>query len=495
VKKLTLLLFVCVTFNAYLQAQSPATVIMGPNLSTFSVLAGAAVTNTGPTAVIGNLGVSAGTAVSGFPPGTITGNGGVPYTGAGSLAGTAQGELTTAYNDAQSRTGFTNVAGNLDGDTLTPGVYRSTSTLGLGAGGILYLNGAANSIFIFQVATALNMTSGSQVILEGGVTAANVFWQVGSSATIGTGATFNGTILAYASITVATGAAMNGRSLAQIGTVTLDTNTVINPGPAYTGGTPPALALNCPLATAVAGVPYNSLLVGTGGTPPYTYSIASGSLPTGSPAFSLNPSTGAITGTPTCAGPSSCPFPFGGHVVDTIPNSAEASCSITVVPATATADVSIVKTGPATVIASGNITYTLTVRNAGPISAAAVTVTDILPAGTTYVSATPSPAGSSCSGTNTVICSLGTMPSSGAGSSATIQLVVVAPSAPGSVANTGTVVSTTPDSNTSNNRSSTSLTVSGPAAVPTLSTWGLALLALLLLLAGCSVLFSRKAHV
>jgi uncharacterized repeat protein (TIGR01451 family) len=493
VKKLILLLFVCVTFNAYLQAaQLP--VAMGPNVSGFSVLAGAGVTNTGYSTVNnGNLGVSPGSAVTGFPPGSVSG---AIYTGAGSLAGTAQGELTTAYNDALSRTGFTTVAGNLDGQTLTPGLYKSTSTLGLGVGGILYLTGAANSVFIFQVGSALNMGTGSQVILSGGVTAANIFWQVGSSATIGTTAIFNGTILAYASITVNTGAAMNGRALAQTGTVTLDTNTMVNPGPAYTGGTPPALALTCPLATAIVGVPYNSLLVATGGAPSYTYSIASGSLPTnGSPAFSLNPSTGAIAGTPTattCAGPGSCLYSFGGHVVDTIPNSADASCGITVVPATAAADVSIVKTGPAAVIASGNITYTLTVTNAGPASAAAVTVTDILPAGTTYVSATPSPAGSSCSGTSTVICSLGTMPSSGAGSSATIQLVVVAPSA-GSVVNTATVVSTTPDSNTSNNRSTASLTISGSASVPALSTWGLALLALLL--AGCSAQLIRKARV
>jgi len=87
------------------------------------------------------------------------------------------------------------VAGNLDGQTLTPGLYKSTSTLGLGVGGILYLTGAANSVFIFQVGSALNMGTGSQVILSGGVTAANIFWQVGSSATIGTTAIFNGTIL------------------------------------------------------------------------------------------------------------------------------------------------------------------------------------------------------------------------------------------------------------------------------------------------------------
>ena len=133
--KFCVFLFGCVTFNACLQAaQLP--VNMGPNVSTFGVLAGAAVTSTGPTTVNGNLGVSPGTAYSGFPPGTVSGT---IYTGAGGLAGTAQGELTTAYNDAQSRTGFTNVAGNLDGQTLTPGLYNSSSTLGLGSLGLVTL--------------------------------------------------------------------------------------------------------------------------------------------------------------------------------------------------------------------------------------------------------------------------------------------------------------------------------------------------------------------
>jgi len=138
--------------------------------------------------------------------------------GVGSLAGTAQAQLTAAYNDALSRTGFTSVAGNLDGQTLPPGLYKSTSTLGLGVGGVLYLNGAANSVFIFQVASALNMSNSSQVVLEGGVTGqANIFWQVGSSASLGTYSTFNGTILAYASITLATGSTMNGRLWQRLG--------------------------------------------------------------------------------------------------------------------------------------------------------------------------------------------------------------------------------------------------------------------------------------
>jgi len=113
---------------------------MGRNVSGFSVLAGAGVTNTGYSTVNnGNLGVSPGSAVTGFRPKCLRSD----FTRGWQSSRTAQGELTTAYNDALSRTGFTTVAGNLDGQTLTPGLYKSTSTLGLGVGGILYLTGAA----------------------------------------------------------------------------------------------------------------------------------------------------------------------------------------------------------------------------------------------------------------------------------------------------------------------------------------------------------------
>jgi len=122
-----------------------------------------------------------------------------------------------------------------------------------------------------------------------------------------------------------------------------------------------------------------------------------------------------------------------------------------------------------------------------------VIVGDILPAGTTFVSAAPSPAGSSCSGTSTVSCSLGAM---AVGGSATIVLVVKSPGSSGTVANTATVASGTLDPNLANNASTATVTVAAPpASVPTLSTWGLALLALLLLLAGCSMRVGRKAHV
>jgi uncharacterized repeat protein (TIGR01451 family) len=379
------------------------------------------------------------------------------------------------------------VAGDLGGQTLAAGLYKSTSSLGIT--GVLTLNGTANSVFIFQIASTLTTATGSQVALTGGVTAANIFWQVGSSATLGTYSIFNGTILAQVSVTVATGAVLTGRALARTGAVTLDTNSMVNPGAPVTGPTPPALSgFACPVGAALVGVAYNSFVVPTGGTSPYTFSIISGSLPPGSPAFNLNTSTGDLTGTPT--GPT-LSYVFGVNVTDSASGSVSANCTIAVTAPADQADVSIAKSGPIppTVAANTNITYTMVVRNAGPSAAAGVTVTDILPAGTTFVSAT-SPCSSSI---GTVTCSLGTMPSSGSASSATITLVVVSPSSSGPFDNTATVVSTTPDPNTANNRST--YTVTATQSVPTLSTRGLAVLALLLLLAGCAARFGRKAHV
>jgi uncharacterized repeat protein (TIGR01451 family) len=297
---------------------------------------------------------------------------------------------------------------------------------------------------------------------------------------------FNGTILAQISITIKTGATLNGRALARIGAVTLDSNTMVNPGAPITTATPPTLtAINCPLPAAVVGAVYNSLLVPTGGTAPYTFTITPGSLPAG---LNLNATTGAVTGTPTGAGGLSS---FSTNATDsetpTPVTATNNTCGITVTPSTSSADVSINKTGPATVAALANITYILAVANAGPIAAAGVTVTDILPAGTTFVSAA-SPQGP-CSFTGAVICTLGTIANGG---SATVAITVAGPNSAGPIVNTATVVSTTPDPITGNNTSTWTVTVTTPPSVPTLSDWGLGLLALLL--AGCSVQFIRKAH-
>jgi hypothetical protein len=193
--------------------------------ASFAVLAGATVTSTGETTVNGDLGVSPGTAVTGFPPGTVV-NGAIH--GGDATAAAAEAALTLAYNDAASRSlNPVPVAGNLGGMILTPGLYRSTSSLAISSGNLtLDAQGNADAVFIFQMGSTLTTLSGLQVLLRGGANADNIFWQVGSSATLGTGSVFQGNILASESITLTTGAILYGRALASDGAVTLDSNLV-----------------------------------------------------------------------------------------------------------------------------------------------------------------------------------------------------------------------------------------------------------------------------
>ncbi len=211
---------------ALVAAPSSASAAQSPvNLGTagnFAVLASTTVTNTGLSHITGDLGVSPGTAVTGFPPGTMTG---AQHDG-DLTAFLARLALTAAYNDAAGRTPATSVSGDLGGQTLTPGVYHSASSLGLTGTLTLNAQGDPSAVFIFQMGSTLITAAASQVVLTGGAQAANVFWQVGSSATLGTNSTLAGNILAQTSITGTTGAAINGRALAINGAVTLDTNAV-----------------------------------------------------------------------------------------------------------------------------------------------------------------------------------------------------------------------------------------------------------------------------
>jgi ice-binding like protein len=222
-KKLgSLLLVAAFTVCPMAMAQQQSTVFLG-SAGSFAVLSGTTVTNTGPSVINGNLGVWPGTAVTGFGPGVVNGT-----EDAGDVvAQHAQASLNVAYNDAAARTSVAthSLAGDMSGLTLVPGLYKSTSTLSLS--GTLTLEGSG--VYIFQIASGLTVGSGGMVVLSGGATSANVFWQVGSSATLGTTANFKGTILALTSISLATGAKLEGSALAQHGAVTLDTNDVTIP--------------------------------------------------------------------------------------------------------------------------------------------------------------------------------------------------------------------------------------------------------------------------
>ena len=174
------------------------------------------------------MGVSPGSAVTGFAPGIVNG-GSIHVTD--TLASQAKVALTIAYNDLAGRsTNPVSIAGNLGGSTLSPGLYKSTSSLEISSGDLaLDAKGNANAVFVFQVASTLSVSVGRQVVLMGGAKASNIFWQVGTSANLGTNSTFKGTILADQSISLQTGAKVDGRLLARIGAVTLQSNTIIVP--------------------------------------------------------------------------------------------------------------------------------------------------------------------------------------------------------------------------------------------------------------------------
>ena len=209
----------------------------------FAVLAGTTVTNTGPSTISGNLGVSPGTAVTGFPPGIVS-NGTIHS--ADGVAGDAQSDLTTAYNDAAGRSPTASVPGFIGaGQTLAPGVYKASSSLDVGGSLTLDGGGDPNAVFIFQAPSTLITDSASSVILTNGAQACNVFWQVGSSATLGTNSAFAGSILALTSISVDTGDTIAGRALARNGAVTLDDDTITSP----TCATPPPTPTPTPTST------------------------------------------------------------------------------------------------------------------------------------------------------------------------------------------------------------------------------------------------------
>lgn len=258
--------------------------------ATFAGLAGTDIPNTGPTAISGSLGVSPGSVVTGFPPGTVSG-GAIHIADATALQ--AKNDLITAYNAAAIQACDADISGqDLGGKTLTAGVYCFTASAQLTGTLTLNAEGNPNAVFIFKIASALNAANASSVQMINSGSACNVYWQVGSSATLGTTSAFAGNIMALTSITMTTKASLVGRALARNGALTLDDNQITGCQACGTIAFSPSL-----LPDATADSAYSQVFSGSGGSAPYSFAIVAGSLPAG---MALS-SGGALTGTPTVA--------------------------------------------------------------------------------------------------------------------------------------------------------------------------------------------------
>ena len=264
-------------------AVAASTAVPLATADSFSVLAGSGITNTGATTVSGDIGT--------FPTATISALGSIALGGTNhagdAVTQQAKNDLAAAYSTAQGEGPTSSISADLGGRTLVPGVYKSMSSMGLTGALTLNAQGDPNSVFVFQVGSAFTSASASRIDLINGAQACNVYWQVGSSATLGTGSTFIGTILALTSITVTTGVTIDGRVLARNGAVTLDTDTITTspcaspPGPTPPGPTPPGATT--PGSTTPGGTttPGSTAPAGTtpGGSPDTSVPVAP---PTGS---------------------------------------------------------------------------------------------------------------------------------------------------------------------------------------------------------------------
>ncbi|MEO6689099.1 MAG: ice-binding family protein, partial [Dokdonella sp.] len=277
----------------------PALAQTAPPLGTagsFAVLGGSTVTNTGATAIVGEVGVSPGSAIVGFPPGIISG-GTIHANDAVALQ--AQSDLTTAYNALAGQACNTDLTGvDLGGLTLTSGVYCFSTSSQLTGTLTLDAQGNPDAVFIFKIGSTLTTASGASVLVINGGSNCNVFWQVGASATLGTTTVFAGNILALTSITLTTSANASGRLLARTGAVTLDTNSVVPCGGACNG----IVITPATLPAGTLGVAYNQTITASGATAPYSFSVSAGALPPGLNLASSGASSASLSGMPTTPG-------------------------------------------------------------------------------------------------------------------------------------------------------------------------------------------------
>lgn len=483
-RAISCVLCVILAWSLHVAARAAELPVNLGSAASFGVLAGTTVTNVPVpgTVINGDLGVSPGTAVTGFPPGVVTGT-----IHAGDLvAAAAQADLTIAYNDAAGRsTSPITVAGNIGGQTLAPGLYRSTSSLAISSGDLtLDGGGDPNAVWIFQMASTLTVTSGRQVILINGANAANVFWQVGSSATLGTTTVFKGTILANVSITLATGATLDGRALARSGAVTLDGNIVTaaaeadmavtktdTPDPVFLVGlltydifvtnNGPQTATN---ATAVDTLPgtvnFVSASVDQG-----TFSVVGGVV-----TFDIGTMTSGslvhaqIVVIPTVVGTITNNVAVSAAEHDPVPDNNQTSVTTQVILAQEGTDLAVTKTADLTTVTAGqDLTYTIGVTNLGPDEGTSVTVVDTLPSSVVLTSFTVTSPATVVETSGSITFGLGTLPPD---TGATITLVVhvdITTTEP--LLNSVTVAGTEPDPNPDNNFASVVVDVL-PAPLP-----------------------------
>jgi len=424
----------------------------------FAVLGHSTVTNTGPTVITGNLGVSPGTAVTGFPPGTVVG--GTTYAAdAASLQ--AQTDTGTAYTDLAGQTCTENLSGtNLGGLTLTPGVYCFTSSAQLT--GVLTLNAAGNTaaVWVFKIGSTLTTAGNSSVVLEGGQPC-NVFWQVGSSATLGTTTNFTGSIFALTSITLDTDARISGRALARNGAVTLDSNTVAITSCAAAGAVPPVLSKAfSPSTIAAGGTALLTLTLSNTDTAAATLSSSLvDALPTGMTladagttictggvlsaakgSSTVTLSAGSIPASGSCTVTAEVTAAAAGNYINSLAAGAlKANTGSSVAPAVATLTVTPAAVAPptlgksfspSTISAGGTSTVTLSLSNSSNAAASLTTpLIDTLPSGLTAYgggSTTCNGTVTALKGSNTVTLTGGSIPAEG---SCTVTAVVTAPAA------------------------------------------------------------------
>ncbi|MEO8070427.1 MAG: ice-binding family protein [Acidobacteriota bacterium] len=299
----------------------------------FAVLAGSTVVSPVASTVTGNIGLSPGSSVVGFPPGIVLS--GIIHA-ADAPALNAQNDATAAYLNVAGQPCTADLTGqDLGGLTLTPGVYCFSSSAGLT--GTLTLDGQGNpaAVFLFKSGSTLTTASAASVLLIGNASACNVFWQVGSSATLGTGTSFQGNILALASITLNSGTVMSGRALAQTGATTIDASTLTAPCLTALPSCPAIALTPATLLGGTVGVAYAASLTASGGFGVSTFAVTTGSPPAG---LTLTPA-GVLAGTPTTAATAT----FTGGATD------QNSCS-------------------------GNLAYVIVIAAAPPVSCPTITL-------------------------------------------------------------------------------------------------------------------------